>query len=181
MKKIKNWKLFIEDNSFRMSIKQLNELEEYLYNYHGFDKENLDEDDIEEVKRKFDPESNYFLDFLNSLDDHFDWFDFRMVPEIKEYVSGIIKDYWEVPQTSEGEEVFDIGDLVDFGKWGKVYVIGFDDFGIKATDIREDRFKGSSENEFIIPDNDIDKHEILEKGFNDPHDHEDEDDDWWRK
>lgn len=179
MKKIKNWKLFIEDNSFRMSIKQLNELEEYLYNYYGFDKENIDDDEIEEVKRKFNPSSDEFIRFLNSLESHFDWFDYRMVPEIKEYISDIIKDYWEVPKTPE-EEVFDIGDLVDFGKWGKVYVIGFDEFGIKVTDIREDRFKGSSENEFIIPDDDIDKHEIVERGFKNPRDQED-DDDWWKK
>ena len=96
MKNIMNWKIFTESNKSSMSVDQLNDLEDYLYEFFGFDRENLDSDEIEKIKKRFDPTSKDFVDFLDSLDSNFDWFDYRMVPEIKDYINGIIHDYWEV-------------------------------------------------------------------------------------
>ena len=181
MKNIMNWKIFTESNKSSMSVDQLNDLEDYLYEFFGFDRENLDSDEIEKIKKRFDPTSKDFVDFLDSLDSNFDWFDYRMVPEIKDYINGIIHDYWEVDNNKETyDEFFDLGDLVDFGKWGKVYVIGFDDWGIKVTDNQQDRYKEFSESEFIIPDDDMDTIKIIEKGNKGESQSENEDD-WWKQ
>lgn len=181
MRNIMNWKLFTENKSMDMSVEQLNDLEDYLYEFFGFDKENLDSDEIESMKKKFDPSSKEFADFLDSLDSHFDWFNYRMVPEIKEFIEEIIHDYWEVDYNEESyDDVFDVGDFVDFGKWGKVYVIGFEDYGIRVTDLLEDRYKDSSENEFSIPDDDIDSIKILDKGSKGESSQSEDEDDWWK-
>jgi hypothetical protein len=180
MRNLLNWKLFSESSDFRLNIEQQNELELYLFNYFGFDETNLSEDDISDLRKKFEPGSKEFADFLNSLDSNFDWFDYRMVPEITHIIEDIIKDYWETEYHESDDDVFDIGDLVDFGKWGKVYVLAFLDDGIKVTNQRSSRFEGESADGFIIPDNDIDKFEVIEKGMKQEDDDEDDEDDWWR-
>jgi hypothetical protein len=181
MRNLFNWKMFLESFNHMLTIEQENELESYLFNYFGFDRKDLDVDDISDIRKKFDPKSNEFADFLQSLDSNFDWFDYRMVPDIINIINDMIKDYWEIDYSDGEEDVFEIGDLVDFGKWGKVYVLALLDDGIKVTTERSSRFEGESADGFIIPDNDIDKFDIIERGIKPGDDEEDdEEDDWWK-
>lgn len=195
MKNILNWKSYnesLEITDSGLTIQQSNELEDYMFTYNGFDKTDLSDEEVEQLKAKFHPKSQSFADFLVDIDDEFDWFDYSMTPNIIDFIHDLISDYYETPNVQhtryQQEEEFQIGDYVDFGSWGKVYVLSFLEDGILVTKNKEDRYLGEEGDGFIIPDNKIDKHEVIEKGnplwkqndYEDDDD-EDEDDDWWRK
>ena len=184
MNKLLNWRSFNESTENDLTIAQQNELEEYLYSHCGFDKEDMDESDIARLKAKYDPSSKEFSKFLEDIDSNFDWFSYRMVPKLIEVINEIIEDYYVSPNWNKQEEeyIYDIGDLVDFGKWGRVYVLAFLGDGILVTKNKEDRFLGEEGNGFIIPDNDIDECKLIERSDSiDKTDKTDEDeDDWWK-
>jgi hypothetical protein len=54
------------------------------------------------------------------------------------------------------------------------------DDGIKVTTERSLRFDGESADGFIVPDNDIDKFDVIEHAIKPDEEGEEDDDDWWK-
>lgn len=136
----------------------------------------------------FKPGTQEFADFLVYLEDETTWFDYRQIDDVMIEISNLILElsYQEDEDIEiddeEGDPDLDIigdieaGDYVDFGKYGKLYVVTILGDGYLVSENETQRYLGDNGDGFIIPLSAGDKATIIEKGDEEDYDDDDDDD-----
>lgn len=117
MKYLRNFNLFNSSKDFKVEAKTLSDeevmkllkSEEEFYNLKTnviqditdllFDYYNISDKTKEELENQFKEGSDDLLKFLNDLEE-FDWFDYKMTPQILNWLKDFIQD-WEPYETEE--------------------------------------------------------------------------------